>query len=249
MTRGSATKPLFLHSPFRAPFQSGVLLLTLVLGAAGCEWMGFPQWEWHQKLTVEVATPNGPVSASSVIAVRCGSSPKWVPGMGSGGLGCHVRGEAVPVEIVPGQVLFALLIGEGHRDSYLSELALIKFHPDAKKLTSRQILDSLKTLKSKVTITRNPQNPLYPLFVTFDDLTNPKTVQKVDPDNLAARFGPGVSLKRLTLEIVDEPVTEGRIESVLGWLGPHPEPTLGRSPDRFKPIFSATVHHGDFIRR
>ncbi|MDR4487062.1 MAG: hypothetical protein R3B83_06000 [Nitrospirales bacterium] len=29
---------------------------------------------------------------------------------------------------------------------------------------------------------------------------------------LAATFGPGVSLKRLTLEITDEPVTEGKIE-------------------------------------
>ena len=89
----------------------------------------------------------------------------------------------------------------------------------------------------------------YPLLVTFTDLTDPTTVKAVDPENLAATFGPGVSLKRLTLEITDEPVTEGRIEQVLGWLGPHPEPTLGRSKDIFNPIFAATVHHGDFIRR
>ncbi len=246
MTRGSATKPLFLHSPFRAPFQSGMLLLTLVLGTAGCEWMGFPQWEWHQKLTVEVATPTGPVSASSVIAVRCGSSPKWVPGMGSGGLGCHVRGEAVPVEVAPDQVLFALLKkGEGSKN-YPAKVAYHVFFPNRKLTTVEERGD---LLEQGIAGVRTLPRKNYPLFVTFDDLTNPKTVQKVDPDNLAARFGPGVSLKRLTLEIVDEPVTEGRIESVLGWLGPHPEPTLGRSPDRFKPIFSATVHHGDFIRR
>ncbi|MDR4487060.1 MAG: hypothetical protein R3B83_05990 [Nitrospirales bacterium] len=58
----------------------------------------------------------------------------------------------------------------------------------------------------------------YPLLVTFTDLTDPTTVKVVDPENLAATFGPGVSLKRLTLEITDEPVTEGKIESVLGWL-------------------------------
>ncbi|MEX2490602.1 MAG: hypothetical protein WD425_02455, partial [Nitrospirales bacterium] len=58
----------------------------------------------------------------------------------------------------------------------------------------------------------------YPLLVTFTDITDPTTVKTVDPDNLAATFGPGVSLKRITLEITDEPVTEGKIENVLRWL-------------------------------
>lgn len=54
-------------------------------------------------------------------------------------------------------------------------------------------------------------------MVTFTDITDPTTVNQVDPTNLAATFGPGVSLKRITLQITDEPVTEGKIESVLGW--------------------------------
>ncbi|MEX2492944.1 MAG: hypothetical protein WD425_14410, partial [Nitrospirales bacterium] len=57
----------------------------------------------------------------------------------------------------------------------------------------------------------------YPLLVTFTDITDPTTVKQVDPDNLAATFGPGVSLKRITLEITDESVTEGKVEQVLGW--------------------------------
>ena len=55
----------------------------------------------------------------------------------------------------------------------------------------------------------------YPLLVTFTDITDPTTVKQVNPTNLAATFGPGVSLKRITLEITDEPVTEGKIEQVL----------------------------------
>ncbi|MDR4487064.1 MAG: hypothetical protein R3B83_06010 [Nitrospirales bacterium] len=54
------------------------------------------------------------------------------------------------------------------------------------------------------------------LLVTFTDLTDPTTVKVVDPENLAPTFGPGVSLKRITLKITDEPVT-AKIESVLGW--------------------------------
>ena len=66
-----------------------------------------------------------------------------------------------------------------------------------------------------------------PLLVTFADITDPTTVQKVDPENLVATFGPGVSLKRISLEITDEPVTEGRIERVLGLLD---DPRVMRNP-------------------
>lgn len=34
----------------------------------------------------------------------------------------------------------------------------------------------------------------YPLLVTFTDITDPKAVKKVEPHNLAATFGKGVSL-------------------------------------------------------
>lgn len=67
----------------------------------------------------------------------------------------------------------------------------------------------------------------YPLLVTFTDITDPTTVKQVNPTNLAATFGPGVSLKRITLEITDEPVTEGKIEHVLGWLD---DPTVMKNP-------------------
>jgi hypothetical protein len=59
---------------------------------------------------------------------------------------------------------------------------------------------------------------LYPLLVTFTDINDPKTVKFVDPDDLSASFGPGVSLKSITLEITDDDVTEGKISGVLRWL-------------------------------
>ena len=49
------------------------------------------------------------------------------------------------------------------------------------------------------------------------DITDSKTIKVLDPGNLAATFGPGVLLKRVTLEITDQPVTRGSIEQVLPW--------------------------------
>lgn len=187
----------------------GVVVFMLGLGLTGCELMGFPEWEWRQKLMVEVATPSGPISASSVMAVKCGSSPKWAPGAGAGGMGCNVRGEAVPVEISPGEVLFALLKAAPGSTNYPKKVAYHVFFPNRKLTTVEERGDQLER---GIQGTRMLPKKNYPLLVTFADLNNPKTVKKVDPDNLAATFGPGVSLKRITLEITDEPVTEGKID-------------------------------------
>jgi hypothetical protein len=54
----------------------------------------------------------------------------------------------------------------------------------------------------------------------------------------------------LRLEITRKAVTEGRVEGVLRWLGPHPEPALGPATARTDIIpFWRRVHMGDFIRR
>ena len=67
----------------------------------------------------------------------------------------------------------------------------------------------------------------YPLLVTFGDINDPASVKKVDPNDLAATFGPGYTLKSITLEITDEPVTTGKVEDVLGWVY---SPTILKNP-------------------
>jgi hypothetical protein len=181
-----------------------IVILALLLTAGVLSWwaLGFRNWEWHQNLVLEVQTPAGIVSGGSVVAVRVGTTPKWLPGEGAGGMGADVVGEASFVEVAPDRYLFALLGGELDR-------TLTIFAPGW--AGTRQEVDYLATLRETRDVPRNK----YPLLVTFTDVTDPKTVQKVDPDNLAASFGPGVSLKRVTLEIADEKVTEGSIASVL----------------------------------
>ena len=43
------------------------------------------------------------------------------------------------------------------------------------------------------------------------------TMRQVDPDNLSASFGKGYSMKGLTVQITDDPVTRG-IERTLPWV-------------------------------
>jgi hypothetical protein len=71
------------------------------------------------------------------------------------------------------------------------------------------------------------------MLVRFRDIADPTSVEKVDPDNLAASFGEGVKLRRITVQLTDDPVTTG-IEKRLGWLRSVGEErgTLVKNPPR-----------------
>lgn len=79
----------------------------------------------------------------------------------------------------------------------------------------------------------------------FGDIADPKTVERVDPDDLAASFGMGVKLRRITVQITEDAVTKA-IGQRLGWVGRFPEPSLNPSHGSQDFTLSATLHHGDF---
>jgi hypothetical protein len=56
-----------------------------------------------------------------------------------------------------------------------------------------------------------------PDLVTFGDVNNPKSVMLVDPNNLGATLGQGVSWRSMTLQVTDEPLTKG-IDEHLPWV-------------------------------
>lgn len=57
----------------------------------------------------------------------------------------------------------------------------------------------------------------YPMLVTFGDIDDPTSVERVDTDDLAARFGMGYALERITVQITDDPVTTGIEARLGGW--------------------------------
>lgn len=183
----------------RTAIRLAVVVAATVLLAA-CDL--FPKtWQWNQKLTLEVATPQGIRSGSAVTHVS------WQDVNAVGNYPSSYSGEATVVEVAPGKYLFAL-VGEGTR-----YIALRTFAAES----GASVTPEGFAAASKVRGIRNVPRDNYPLLVTFTDITDPKTVQKIDPDNLVASFGPGVALKRITLEITDEKVTEGKIETILAW--------------------------------
>ena len=84
-----------------ARLRNILALLLAVVMLAGCN----KKVEWNQKLIVNVVTPEGLKTASSVITVMIQENKFFfdflTPPEGRG-VGTHVRGEAVVIEVKPG---------------------------------------------------------------------------------------------------------------------------------------------------
>lgn len=208
---------------------------------------------WNQRLTLVIETPQGEVRGSAVTRVTKTEMRGSLVLPEARGVVSEITGEAVVVEVAPGKFLFALLSGSGKEMRDATHWVRPAYYLGAAVgLDSRPSYGAaMMKLQSQPYDTPVPLPPEgWPMLVTFDDITKPETVRRVNPEDLAAVFGEGVRLKAVTLEITAEAVTEGRVEGVLGWLGPYPEPHLIPGDGRTSDIpFGMTVSHGDFVRR
>lgn len=218
--------------PMRAFLRSLIVIVLPLLVLTGC----FDKYVVRQKVELSVQTPIGEKTTSSVEEISY--TPPLLKGPAAGFDNATItrRGEAVVLEVAPGRYLFALL--SDNRDPWN-----VFFPGEAPQAT----VEKFKTMTGA---TRELPSSQYPLLVTFDDINDPASVKRVDPANLETTFGPGYRLNGITLSLTKEPVTEGEVEKVLGWLGPYPEPKLSPQTGGTTDIpFSRKVSHGDFIRR
>lgn len=178
------------------------------------------------RLTVEVETAQGLRTGSSVIEVRGVKNPDWVNPEGRG-TRASFEGEAAAVDLPGGRTLFALLKSAGG-GSDAADYPWLAFRDRLKD--SKDWLDSMRRLRgwqgevvpmpATETVLGNGGATVsaLPLLVTFRNIRDPKSVERVDPEALDASFGPGVRLRRITVEITGDVVTRD-IDRRLGWLG------------------------------
>ena len=198
------------------------------------------------RLTAEVDTPEGTRSGSSVIEAKTNRRITWV----------KATGEAVAVDLPDGQILFVLLRSASMVD-WAATLPGIPLPEDdvstgVFKERQAQLERQLDAVSRDRTVhylwgdgVPKERAQYLPYMVRFRDLSDPKSVEQVDPADLAKTFGPGVSLRSLTVQVTDAPVTTG-IEKRLRWLGKYPEPSLNPKHGPNDWTVSAILHHGDF---
>ena len=219
------------------------LLLALVLSlsiisVAACE-DSTKSHEFRYKLTVTLDTPEGEVSGSSVqqVTMTVYKDPTHRNGVS---VGEDFKGEAVVVDMGDRGVLFGALRTDPERVLYRT----VEENVEGSYQSGYQTVNGVTYLNSLPVGTKADVPVRYwPRFVTFTDLDDPKTVQSllsiegcyagrsdeveakcdeigpyVTENNLEKYFGEGVRLKDITIEITDEPVTQGVVDEYLPWL-------------------------------
>lgn len=192
----------------------GLLATMLVACAVGAK---VPSYRY--RMTVEIETPSGLRTGSGVIEVQ----PRI---KGEGAADMAVDGQAVPIDLPGGRTIFALLRSQTTGDwagwivHWLIRTPSINQKPMAEQVRAAASARGVMTLPKRMPYGAGAgladQDPR-PTFVVFGDQLNPATVRIIDPDKLAAEFGKGTRLNRITFQITDDPVTTD-LYSRLSWL-------------------------------
>lgn len=193
--------------------SAGAMLGAAALLLAGCGLLS-PSESYRYRMTIEVETPAGLRTGSSIIEVTTGKGPAF-PGPEAATLHTRIRGEAAAVDLPDGQTLFALLRNSTSSQAAASHAlsAFAEREPGLRYMSWREQIGALKRMRGQAELPRSA----YPTLVRFTNISDPGTVEQVDPNNLATVFGPGVHITRITVALTEDGLTE-KMKAHLPWL-------------------------------
>jgi hypothetical protein len=189
------------------------------------------------RLTLQAEVDGEPKFGSGVVEVTYSKNNDPIS---QAGFSIDVRGEAVVLDLGPRGTLFALLRADTDSRSGPEYIVLKAFNLPGGALPSPVTsgLQQVRHLSGK----RELSLTSLPLLVRFRDLSDQRSVERVDPLALETDFGAGVKLVHAELEIVPagiwplnsigvtgEPITWGIDKKLPWWNGPRSwlQPTGG----------------------
>jgi hypothetical protein len=197
-------------------------LMTLLAAAvpallSGC---GSGPWYIRYRLTLEVETPEGTKTGSGVFEHGARWNDGITRGLGAGAsLAVDTRGEAIITDLGARGLLLCLMTRDDTRYGSADALLLPEIFPFDKWGGSQKDYGAyLRELKWRKPVANAPLEKL-PMLARLRNPQDPATAERVDPTNLAATFGDGVRLVRVTAQITDDPVSPPTIENELPWIG------------------------------
>lgn len=233
-----------------------IAIVGTIILAPVCFYLGYkllyPTYTYRYRLSVEVETPEGLRSGSSVIEVRYEIFPELLTERD------HISrifGEAVFVDLGQGKNLVGLLAAgpSGEDVDYPGRIVFPAFNLNGNDPDTPRRLPQLRGKRDLDIYHSNPYEAakrFLPTFVTFGDLNDLGTARIAPPDMFEDTFGAGFRLHNVSIEMTNDPMTSG-IERKMPWLN-RPFPSLkpiggGVNVDR-RPPDSLKLNKGQFKR-
>jgi hypothetical protein len=210
----------------RRLFLKLALVVPLLAALSGCDAyysiFGRTYPEYRFRLTVDIETPEGVKSGYSVYAVNGGRSGDW--GSPMSGQSWTARGEGVVIDLGKKGPLF-VLVGTAPSNSTWAAYIMLKLTPRVKLdpktpddkpygWDSDQAMQRLYERTGRydvpptIKVNSVREQKTWPMFVRFRDINDRKSVEEVDPKDLTKTYGKGYELKRITVQLTHEPVTQ-----------------------------------------
>ncbi|MGO9391263.1 hypothetical protein [Rhodoblastus sp.] len=208
--------------------KPGFLFVSVFCVALALSACGGQSASYRYKLTLSLDTPDGVKTGYNVVELNY-----FEVGIPMRGEPHTTRGQGIYIDLGPGRrPLIALLehirrANEGCKN-FVCNFApwnedeptfmigrACGLHDDFMNKLHRVGLSAWLDLHCRQPITISTKD--LPELVTFAGINDPKSVASVDPDNLAATLGPGVTWRSITIQTTDEPLTKG-IDEHLPWV-------------------------------
>ncbi|TFI56472.1 hypothetical protein E2493_20030 [Sphingomonas parva] len=209
-------------------FLSALVAAILVAACA-------PQPSYRYELTVEIDTPEGLRKGSSVLEVHAQKEFRLLPNFQ--GQSVLAEGEAVTVLLPKGEKLFALLGGDARGRGTAETIPLAMLTDEERKTIPFVEVGGVLSAQKRQAVLR-PED--YPQFVRFSDLSDPGTIEQINPADVAKLYGSGYAIRRIIAKTTSAPVSR-RLERHLIWLPRRKSPITRAIPNGqliFEPISS-----------
>ncbi|MBL4589097.1 MAG: hypothetical protein JKY11_03330 [Alphaproteobacteria bacterium] len=187
----------------------GLLVLILGIGAFAYTMnYVYVSGTWKYKITVNVETPDGVKSGSTIRQLSHSASSLYIdlPDVGRAPKG---KGEAVVIDLGTKGKLFGLVSTSMYRELYET----FPFRGGKKIGDGIRYYNSLPMGKKGVLPLRE-----YPRFVMFKDVNDPTSVMALNPDNFSKILGDGYGLESIEIEITDKPLVWGGVDVYISQL-------------------------------
>jgi hypothetical protein len=189
---------------------------AVIIGVYVAYQLLFPTVYLRLRLTLDVDVDGVTRTGSGVVEISYWILPDSLAGVAGGTLfHGEMRGYAITVDLGQPGLLFVVdsvpLLQRPRRDamdspgSYLGSLPLVTYGflgDDLPSFMERAI----RQVQAKSGPIEVPLGKL-PMMVRFADINDKRSIEEVDPHDLASAFGPGVQLKRATVEITRDPIS------------------------------------------